>query len=86
MDDIIPHPSWMRDIPDDAALMTLSIPGTHNSASVDGPLGFAKTQDRGLFDQLAAGYDCSTSGLRTTRTTFACTMTWYAWRKAMRKY
>ncbi|MGA9312105.1 MAG: phosphatidylinositol-specific phospholipase C [Pseudonocardiaceae bacterium] len=45
----------MRDIPDDATLMMLSIPGTHNSASVDGPLGFAKTQDRGLFDQLAAG-------------------------------
>ncbi|MFN2479847.1 MAG: phosphatidylinositol-specific phospholipase C [Pseudonocardiaceae bacterium] len=55
MDEVIPHTSWMCDIPDDAALTTLSIPGTHNSASVAGPLGFAKTQDRGLSDQLDAG-------------------------------
>jgi 1-phosphatidylinositol phosphodiesterase len=55
MGEVMPYTSWMRDIPDDAALMTLSIPGTHHSASVGGPLGFAKTQDRGLSDQLAAG-------------------------------
>jgi 1-phosphatidylinositol phosphodiesterase len=55
MDEILSHSSWMRDIPDDTALTMLSIPGTHNSASVDGPLGLAKTQNRGLADQLAAG-------------------------------
>ncbi|MFZ0121323.1 MAG: phosphatidylinositol-specific phospholipase C [Pseudonocardiaceae bacterium] len=55
MDDVMPHTSWMRDIPDDATLTMLSIPGTHNSCSVDGPLGFAETQDRGLSDQLDAG-------------------------------
>lgn len=55
MDEVILHTSWMGDIPDDAALTMLSIPGTHHSASVEGPLGFAKTQDRGLSDQLAAG-------------------------------
>ncbi|MGH3780999.1 MAG: phosphatidylinositol-specific phospholipase C [Pseudonocardiaceae bacterium] len=55
MDEAISCTSWMRDIPDDAALMMLSIPGTHNSGSVDGPLGFAKTQERGLSDQLDAG-------------------------------
>ncbi|MGH3593125.1 MAG: hypothetical protein ACRDRF_19095 [Pseudonocardiaceae bacterium] len=43
MDEVIPHTSWMRDIPDNAALMTLSILGTHNSASVEGSLGFAKS-------------------------------------------
>ena len=46
---------WMRDIPDDSPLTALSIPGTHNSCSIDGPVGFAKTQDRGLSDQLDAG-------------------------------
>jgi phosphatidylinositol-specific phospholipase C-like protein len=55
MDELIPHTSWMRGIPDDAPLATLNIPGTHNSCSVDGPLGFAKTQDRDLSDQLNAG-------------------------------
>ena len=55
MDEILPHTSWMHSIPDDAALTMLSIPGTHNSASVDGPVGLAKTQDRGLADQLVAG-------------------------------
>jgi 1-phosphatidylinositol phosphodiesterase len=55
MDEVILYTSWMRDIPDDTALTMLSIPGTHNSASVEGPLGFAKTQNRGLPDQLAAG-------------------------------
>jgi len=55
MDEVIAYTCWMRDIPDDAALTTLSIPGTHHSCSVTGPLGFAKTQDRGLPDQLDAG-------------------------------
>ncbi|MBA2474166.1 MAG: phosphatidylinositol-specific phospholipase C [Pseudonocardiales bacterium] len=55
MDDLIPCASWMRDIRDDAPLTTLSIPGTHNSCSIHGPLGFAKTQDRDLSDQLVAG-------------------------------
>lgn len=55
MDEVIPYTSWMRDVPDDAALTMLSIPGTHNSCSVDGPFGFAKAQDRGLSDQLDAG-------------------------------
>ncbi len=49
------HSSWMRDIPDDARVVSLSIPGTHNSCSVDGLLGFAKTQDLDLSDQLNAG-------------------------------
>ena len=43
------------DMPDDAALTMLSIPGTHNSCSIEGPFGFAKTQDSGLPDQLDAG-------------------------------
>lgn len=55
MDEILPHTSWMHRIPDDAALTMLSIPGTHDSASIDGPVGLAKTQDRGLADQLVAG-------------------------------
>lgn len=55
MDDIISHTSWMRDISDDAPLTTLSIPGTHNSCCLEGPLGFAKTQNLDLPDQLNAG-------------------------------
>lgn len=55
MGDFIPHNSWMQDIPDGAPVTTLSIPGTHNSCCVDGPLGLAKTQDLDLPDQLNAG-------------------------------
>jgi 1-phosphatidylinositol phosphodiesterase len=45
----------MSDIPDDVPVTELSIPGTHNSGSVDGPLGFAKTQDLDLAEQLDTG-------------------------------
>ncbi len=55
MDDFISHTSWMRDIPDDAPVTMLSIPGTHNSCCIDGPLGLAKTQNLDLPDQLNAG-------------------------------
>lgn len=55
MDELISHTSWMRDIPDGAPVKTLSIPGTHNSCSVDGLLGFGKTQNLDLADQLNAG-------------------------------
>lgn len=55
MDELVPHTSWMRSISDDVPLTTLSLPGTHNSCSIDGPLGFGKTQDLDLPDQLNAG-------------------------------
>jgi 1-phosphatidylinositol phosphodiesterase len=55
MDELIDHSSWMRDIPDQARLLSLSIPGTHNSCSVGGIMGFTKTQDLDLPDQLRAG-------------------------------
>ncbi len=55
MDGFISHTSWMRDIPDEAPVTTLSIPGSHNSCSVDGLLGFGKTQNLDLADQLTAG-------------------------------
>ncbi|MBV9141737.1 MAG: phosphatidylinositol-specific phospholipase C [Pseudonocardiales bacterium] len=45
MEDFISHPSWMRYVPDDASVVTLSIPGTHNSCCVQGLLG-------GLFSDL----------------------------------
>ena len=51
----IAHSSWMRDIPDSARVFSLSIPGTHNSCSIGGILGFTKTQDLDLSDQLDAG-------------------------------
>lgn len=47
--------SWMADIPDEVPVTELSIPGTHNSGSTDGPLGFGKTQDLDLGAQLNAG-------------------------------
>lgn len=47
--------SWMGGIPDDVPVTALSIPGTHNSGSIDGPLGFAKTQDLDLAEQLDTG-------------------------------
>lgn len=55
MNEFISHRSWMRDIPDGARVTSLSIPGTHNSCSVDGFLGFGQTQDLDLADQLTAG-------------------------------
>ncbi len=55
MDEFISHSSWMRDIPDDAPVTTLNIPGTHDSCCTDGPLGLAKTQNLDLTDQLNAG-------------------------------
>lgn len=55
MNDYVPHASWMRDIPDDVTVLNLSIPGTHNSCCVEGPLGLAKTQNLDLPDQLNAG-------------------------------
>ncbi|MGH3899085.1 MAG: phosphatidylinositol-specific phospholipase C [Pseudonocardiaceae bacterium] len=55
MDESISQTSWMHDIPDDAPVTTLSIPGTHDSCCVDGPLGFGKTQNLDLTDQLNSG-------------------------------
>lgn len=55
MAEFITHSSWMRDIPDDARVTELSIPGTHDTCSVDGLLGFGKTQNLDLLDQLNAG-------------------------------
>lgn len=55
MDEFVSHSSWMRDIPDNARVLSLSIPGSHNSCSVGGILGFSKTQNLDLSDQLNAG-------------------------------
>lgn len=55
MDEFITHTSWMRYIPDDASVMSLSVPGTHNSCCVHGLLGLGKTQELDLADQLNAG-------------------------------
>jgi 1-phosphatidylinositol phosphodiesterase len=55
MGQLVSQPSWMRDIPDDAAVTALSIPGTHDSCCTDGPFGFFKTQNLDLADQLNAG-------------------------------
>ena len=55
MADFVSRCSWMGDISDNARVTTLSIPGTHDSCSIDGPLGFAKTQNLDLADQLRAG-------------------------------
>ncbi|HXT44070.1 MAG TPA: phosphatidylinositol-specific phospholipase C [Pseudonocardiaceae bacterium] len=55
MDGLDLHNSWMRDIADNALVTSLSIPGTHNSCSIGGILGFTKTQGLDLSDQLNAG-------------------------------
>lgn len=55
MDKFITHTSWMSYIPDDASVLTLSIPGTHDSCCVHGVLGIGKTQELDLLDQLNAG-------------------------------
>ncbi|MGH3984646.1 MAG: phosphatidylinositol-specific phospholipase C [Pseudonocardiaceae bacterium] len=55
MEEFTAHNPWMRDIPDDARVTELSIPGTHDTCSVDGLLGFGKTQNLDLVDQLNAG-------------------------------
>lgn len=55
MEELICHSSWMAEISDHTRVTALSIPGTHDSCSIDGPLGFAKTQNLDLADQLNAG-------------------------------
>lgn len=55
MGEFITHTSWMRYVPDDASVMTLSIPGTHNSCCVHGLLGVGKAQELDVPDQLNAG-------------------------------
>jgi 1-phosphatidylinositol phosphodiesterase len=55
MGEFIAHTSWMRFLPGDASVMSLSIPGTHNSCCVQGLLGLGKTQELDLPDQLNAG-------------------------------
>lgn len=55
MDGPVSYSAWMRDIADAAPVTSLSIPGTHNSCSIGGILGFTKTQDVDLPDQLNAG-------------------------------
>lgn len=48
--------NWLSKIPDDAALQTLHIPGTHNSAAHYEPLpGTAKCQNLSIAEQLLAG-------------------------------
>lgn len=53
--EVISLTSWMGDVPDDVLVTELSIPGTHDSGCIDGPMGFAKTQNIGLSGQLDAG-------------------------------
>ena len=52
---VISLSSWMGDIPDDVLVTALSIPGTHDSGCIDGPMGFAKTQNLDIAAQLDAG-------------------------------
>ena len=47
--------SWMGDISDDVPVTALSIPGTHDSACIEGPLGIAKTQNLDIPEQLNSG-------------------------------
>lgn len=53
--ELIRHPCWMLDIPDDTPVTTLSVPGTHDSCCVDGFMGFGQTQYLDLPEQLDAG-------------------------------
>lgn len=54
-DEIILRSSWMDEIPDDVPVTALSIPGTHDSACIDGPVDFGKTQNLDIPEQLNAG-------------------------------
>ena len=54
-DEIISNSSWMGDIPNDVLVTALSIPGTHDSGCIEGPMGIAKTQNLDIPDQLNAG-------------------------------
>ena len=48
--------NWLSTLPDDTALQTLRIPGTHNSAALYEPLpGTAKCQSLSIAQQLEAG-------------------------------
>jgi 1-phosphatidylinositol phosphodiesterase len=52
---IISQSSWMGDLPDDVPVTAMSIPGTHDSACIEGPLGIAKTQNLDIPEQFNAG-------------------------------
>ena len=54
-DEIISNSSWMSDLPDDVLVTALSIPGTHDSGCIEGPVGIAKTQNLDIPEQLNAG-------------------------------
>ena len=53
--EVISHNAWMADIPDEMLVTALSIPGTHDSGCIDGPMGFAQTQNLDIPEQLNAG-------------------------------
>lgn len=53
--EFISRSSWMGDIPDDVLVTALSIPGTHDSGCIEGPMGIAKTQNLDILEQLNAG-------------------------------
>ncbi|HVE96249.1 MAG TPA: phosphatidylinositol-specific phospholipase C [Pseudonocardiaceae bacterium] len=53
--EIISYSSWMSDLPGDVSVTAMSIPGTHDSACTEGPLGVAKTQNLDIPEQLNAG-------------------------------
>ncbi|MGH3971956.1 MAG: phosphatidylinositol-specific phospholipase C [Pseudonocardiaceae bacterium] len=53
--ELISRSSWMGDISDDVQVTALSIPGTHDSGCIVGPLGLAKTQNLDIPEQLDAG-------------------------------
>ncbi len=53
--EIISCSSWMGGIPDGVPVTALSIPGTHDSGCLDGPMGFAQTQNLEISEQLDAG-------------------------------
>ena len=55
MGEIVSLSAWMGNIHDDVPVTALSIPGSHDSGSVDGPWGLAKTQNLDLAAQLIAG-------------------------------
>lgn len=51
----VPMPTWMSSVPDSAPLSTLTIPGTHDTATWNTSNINAKTQDRNFGQQLEDG-------------------------------
>ncbi len=80
---------WMSLIPDKTPLSTISIPGTHDSATFHSTLGYCTScQDKSMYDQMLDGFryidarlelNENKDGFIFTHGGFKCKESWWPW-------